>query len=72
MDIQTRKIEFIQAFLKLQSEQTISRLEELLKSESKDFEPMSVDEFNERIDRSEKDFKDGNYKTHDEVFSKYD
>lgn len=52
MDIQTRKIAFVQAFLKLQSEELISRLEELLKSEKDRFKPMSVKEFNQRIDKS--------------------
>ena len=31
MDIQSRKIEFVQAFLKLQSEEVISQFENLLK-----------------------------------------
>ena len=31
MDIQSRKIEFVQAFLKLQSEELISQFENLLK-----------------------------------------
>jgi hypothetical protein len=33
MDLQSRKIEFVQEFLKLQSEEAISRLEKLLKKE---------------------------------------
>jgi len=58
MDLQTRKIEFIQAFLKLQSEEVISQFEKLLKKESKidsHFEPMSIIEFNERIEQSSED-----------------
>ena len=31
MDLQTRKIEFVQEFLKIQSEEAIGRLEKLLK-----------------------------------------
>ena len=57
MDIQTRKIEFIQAFLKLQSENAIARFEELLKSENKEFHPMTIEEFNKRIDKSLLDSK---------------
>ena len=34
MDIQNRKIEFFQAFLKLQSEEIISQFENLLKKSS--------------------------------------
>ncbi len=53
MDIQTRKIKFIQAFLQLQSEELITRLEELLKKGKEDMtEPMSLEEFNQRIDTS--------------------
>ncbi len=53
MDIQARKIEFIKAFLQLQSEELISRLEELLKKGKEEMtEPMSLKEFNQRIDTS--------------------
>lgn len=57
MDIQTRKIAFVQAFLKLQSEELITRFEELLKAEKREIEPMSVETFNERIDKSLNDSK---------------
>ena len=62
MDIQTRKIEFVQEFLKIQSEELICRLENLLQSEKKlktdkEFQPMSVQEFNSRIDKSLEDSK---------------
>jgi hypothetical protein len=64
MDIQTRKIEFIQEFLKLQSEEVISRFENILRkenisSEQEEFKPMSIEEFNSRIDRSMNDSKNG-------------
>ena len=56
MDIQTRKIEFIQAFLKLESEEVISQFEVLLSlksdygtKEDKDIKPISIREFNKRI-----------------------
>jgi uncharacterized small protein (DUF1192 family) len=78
MDLQTRKIEFIQAFLKLQSEEVISQFENLLKKKNvqkiieKDyFKPMSIDELNNRIDKSEEDFKNGKYKTGTELSKKY-
>ncbi|MDP5093534.1 MAG: hypothetical protein NWQ17_09485 [Polaribacter sp.] len=72
MDIQTRKIEFVQAFLKLQSEELISLFENILNSETKeDLKPMTIEELNSRIDQSEKDFKNGGFKTHEEVFEKY-
>ena len=76
MDLQTRKIEFVQAFLKLQSEEMISQFEKLLRtakqSESeKDFEPFTVEELNERILQSEKDFENNKFKTTAELLSKY-
>lgn len=64
MDIQTRKIRFVQEFLKVQSEQTISHLEKMLQKEikasgSEVFQPMSIEEFNERIDQSMDDSQNG-------------
>ncbi|MDT8415189.1 MAG: hypothetical protein RQ735_07405 [Flavobacteriaceae bacterium] len=64
MDIHTRKIEFIQEFLKVQSEEVIIRLEKILLKENKtskneDFKPMTIEEFNERIDKSMDDSKNG-------------
>lgn len=57
MDIQTRKIEFIQEFLKIQSEELISHLESVLKNKTEDFIPFSLEELNERIDKSMDDSK---------------
>ncbi len=61
MNIQTRKIEFIQAFLKIQSEDLISRLEELLqkgREEEAEFEPMRIEEFNQRVNIALSDSED--------------
>lgn len=55
MDIQTRKLEFIQAFLKVQSEELISRLEKILKNNTDEFTPFTIEEFNFRIDESLED-----------------
>lgn len=73
MDIQTRKIEFVQEFLKLQSEEVISQFENLLRKKRKveSFEPMSIEEFNARINQSEDDFKNGRFKTSAEIKAKY-
>ncbi len=62
MDLQARKIEFIQEFLKVQSEDVVVRLEKLLKKETSKFEtvelkPFSTDEFNTRINKSMLDSK---------------
>lgn len=76
MDIQTRKIAFIQQFLKLQNEELISKLEKLMKGakdaeSDKELKPYTVGELNKRIAKSEDDFKNGRYKTTDELLAKY-
>lgn len=73
MDLQTRKIEFVQEFLKLQSEEVISQLENLLKSKETLIspKPMSIIELNARIDKSENDFKKGKFKSSSELLAKY-
>ena len=72
MDLQTRKIEFVQEFLKLQSEELVSQFENLLKNKAQqNVKPMSVIELNARIDKSEDDFKNGKFKTSSELLSKY-
>ena len=66
MNLEARKIEFVQKFLKIQSEDVISLLEQILRkktkvySEEDSFKPMTVDELNERIDKSLEDSKNGN------------
>lgn len=64
MDLKTRKIEFVKEFLKVQSEEVVSKLEKLLQKEntlivSNEFEPMTIEEFNNRIDKSMEDSKNG-------------
>lgn len=62
MDIQTRKINFIQDFLKLESEKAISQFEKLLLKEKVNnsaFKPMTISAFNNRIEESTKDSKNG-------------
>lgn len=64
MDLKTRKIDFIQEFFQLQSEETISRFEKLLQKEKKklketNFKPMTMEEFHQRIDASIEDSKNG-------------
>ncbi len=54
MDLQTRKIVFVQEFLKLQSEKAISHLESVLKKEKDEAvrNPMSVEDYHYRINQS--------------------
>jgi len=64
MDIGSRKLSFVQEFLRISDEKLIAKLERLLRSErnkkiSREMNPMTIDEFNEMIDMSEEDFKNG-------------
>jgi len=77
MNIEARKIEFVKEFLKLQSEEAISRLENILRkeknsSEERIFEPMTQDELNKRMDKSESDFLNNRFKSSSELLAKYE
>ncbi len=77
MNIEARKIEFIQEFLKVQSEDVISRLEKILRKENNTsdenkFEQMTEEELNKRIDQSESDFHNNRFKSSSELLSKYE
>lgn len=57
MDIQARKISFVQEFLRLQNEEIISSLERLLKKRKSELhknnlKPMTMDQFNQEIDQA--------------------
>ena len=57
MDLQTRKITFVQEFLRLQNEEIISGLENLLKTKKieqyeKRLSPMTTEQFNQEINQS--------------------
>jgi hypothetical protein len=72
MDLQTRKIEFIQEFLKISSEEAISMFETLLKRHKKEVEnPFSKEELIERIQKAEEDFENGRFVTSDELLKKF-
>jgi hypothetical protein len=67
MDLQERKIHFVQEFLRLNNENIISKFEQILHTEkkklySKNFSPMSLTEFNHIIDNSEEDAAKGRVK----------
>lgn len=62
MDLQTRKLDFIQAFLQLQSEEVIAQFEKLLQKETQtnsELKPITMKEFQKRIDQSTEDSKNG-------------
>lgn len=64
MDIQARKILFVQEFLRIADDEIVTKLEGLLRIERKkkleaELHPMTLKEFNEIIDKSEDDIKFG-------------
>ena len=76
MDIQTRKIEFVQELLKLENEELLTQLEDLLHSKNlsknSDLKPMSVAELNKRIDQAMDDSKNNRLTTSDELIVEID
>ena len=65
MDIQTRKINFVQEFLRLRNIKLIEKLEKiLLEDKAMDYEaslkPLNSDDFNKMLDKSLDDAKQGN------------
>lgn len=76
MNLEARKIEFVQNFLKLQNEEVISRLEKILNkgkdnSNEQNFKPMTESELNQRIDQSESDFKNNRFKDSNDLLVKF-
>jgi len=64
MDIQARKLHFVQEFLRVADEELVGKLERLLRTErkkklDKNLLPITLKEFNEIIDKSEDDFTNG-------------
>jgi len=65
MDLKSRKITFVQEFLRLENEKLIGKLEEILAQEKmelyeKSLKPMTKSEFNKQIDSSIADAEKGN------------
>jgi hypothetical protein len=75
MDLQTRKLNFIQEFLKLESEKAISHFEKLLQKEtqiSSELKPMTMKAFQNRIEQSTEDSKNGRLTESDNLISEID
>ncbi len=64
MDLEARKISFVQEFLRLQNEEIVSGLEKLLRKRKaelieKNFKPMTMEQYNAEIDQAMEDSKNG-------------
>jgi len=62
MNLETRKLSFIQEFLRLQNEEIVSGLENFLRKRKielleNDLKPMSLEQFNKEIDQALDDSK---------------
>ena len=77
MDLSSRKLLFIQEFLKINSEKAIAQLEMVLKHEveinpADKFTAFTIEELEARIKQSEKDFLNGKFKSTEELLKKYE
>ena len=64
MDLEARKISFVQEFLRLQNEEIVSGLEKLLRIRKaelieKNFKPMTMEQYDAEIERAMEDSKNG-------------
>jgi len=64
MDLESRKISFIQEFLRLQNEEIVSGLEKLLRKSKTEMidsnlKPMSMEQYDAEIDQAMDDSKNG-------------
>ena len=64
MDLEARKISFVQEFLRLQNEEIVNGLEKLLRKRKaklveESFKPMTKEQYNAEIDQALEDSKNG-------------
>ncbi|MCW2120391.1 hypothetical protein [Flavobacterium sp. 7A] len=64
MDLEARKITFVQEFLRLQNEEIVSGLEKLLRKRKAEltennFKPMTMEQYDVEIDQAMEDSKNG-------------
>lgn len=64
MDIQARKIQFVQEFLRVADDGLVTKLEGVLRVERKkkldlQFHPMTLNELNQSVAAAEEDYKNG-------------
>ncbi len=64
MDIQARKIQFVQEFLRVADDELVTKLESVLRVERKkkldvQFHPMTLNELNQSVAAAEEDYKNG-------------
>jgi hypothetical protein len=75
MNIQARKLELIEEFLRISDENLITKLESFIRHEKKislesKLKPMTINEFHEMIDQAKKDSDEGRVISHQELRNK--
>ncbi len=75
MNIQARKLELIEEFLRISDENLITKLESFIRQEKKislesKLKPMTINEFHEMIDQAKKDSEEGRVISHQELRDK--
>ncbi|OXB08089.1 hypothetical protein [Flavobacterium pectinovorum] len=75
MDLEARKISFVQEFLRLESEEIVIHLEKILHKQKvelidQEMKSMSIDQFNKEIDQSLDDAKNGRIRSAKDLKSK--
>lgn len=71
LDVQTKKLQFLEEYLRVDDISIINKLSDLLHTERakqyKELAPMTVEELEEKLLRSEQDIEEGRVYTHEEV-----
>ncbi len=75
MDIQARKLNLIEEFIRITDESIIEKLEFLVRTEKKklyerELKPMSLNEFHEMIDQAKDDKTNGRVVSHEDLKTK--
>ena len=75
MDIQARKLNLIEEFIRISDESFIEKLESLIRIEKKkqherELKPMSLNEFHEMIDQAKDDKAKGRVVSHEDIKKK--
>lgn len=69
MDLQTRKLHFIEAILSIGNEKVIEKLEALLKKEQakEDGQRVSIEQYNRELEEANSRIESGQYTSHEDV-----
>ena len=72
LDLQSKKLQFIEEYLRLTDEEIIEKLSQVLKTERQrlmqaKLRPMTEEELNQKLERSERAIQEGRLHTQEEV-----